>query len=189
MKNKRSIESLKASVMADCKNGDNCFSENGCTKERCKCSHDYCGKYKWILDRASHYAEKSGKPVDEILEIWETSRNYWYMNYYQGSNQPLLNSEEIVNYDDWISDLNTKFGKDPKKWSFKCPHCGESQTAQDFIDNGIEEPENKVYFSCIGRYVEGRGCDWTLGGLLSIHKKAVFKDGEVFPVFETSDLA
>lgn len=68
--------------------------------------------------------------------------------------------------------------------TFKCPNCGNTQTARDFIDNDIEEPNNKVYFSCIGRYVKGKGCDWTLGGLFQIHKVSVLKDAQVFPVFE-----
>lgn len=31
---KKGIESLKAAVMQDCQKGENCFSENGCTKQR-----------------------------------------------------------------------------------------------------------------------------------------------------------
>lgn len=88
---KKGIESLKAAVMQDCQKGENCFSENGCTKQRyvdlpqdnpallemgfktkcvanTKCFHDYCGKYKWILERAAHYAEKTGKTVEEIKD-------------------------------------------------------------------------------------------------------------------------
>ena len=119
----KGIESLKASVMKDCQQYENCFSENGCTKERyaylpeddpkmlkyglktkcvslTKCTHDHCGKYKWALDRAKHYAEKTGKTVEEVITIWETDRSYWYMNYYQEANQPLLTSESIINYED-----------------------------------------------------------------------------------------
>ena len=103
---KKGIESFKAEVMKDCQSANNCFSENGCTKERykylpednpkliemgikqkcvanTKCTHDYCGKYKWVLERAKHYAEKTGKTVEEVMEIWENDRTYWYMNYYQ----------------------------------------------------------------------------------------------------------
>ncbi len=207
----KGIESFKAAVIRDCQQGDNCFSENGCTKERhaylpednprliemgiktkcvskTKCFHDYCGKYKWVMDRASHYAEKTGKSVEEIMTIWETDRSYWYMNYYQDSKQPLLDSENIINYDVWIAELKNRFGSDHKKWAFKCPACGNIQTIQDFIDNGIENPETKVYFSCIGRFVKNKGCDWTLGGLLKIHKISVMKDAQVFPVFEMAEV-
>ncbi len=207
---KKGFDSIRAAVMEDCKKGENCFSENGCTKERYKnfpeddialnkmgfktkciaqtrCTHDYCGKLKWILERAKHYAIKTNKTIDEILEIWETDRTYWYMNYYQDCNQPLLDSDTILLYDDWINELKNRFGDDAKKWSFKCPSCGEIQNTQDFIDNNIESPENKVYINCIGRYIKNRGCNWTLGGLFKINKISVLKEGQVFPVFEMAD--
>lgn len=207
---KKGIESLRAAVMNDCKKGQNCFSENGCTKERfkylpeddpklvemgfkqkcisnTKCFHDYCGKYKWVLERAKHYAEKTGKTVEEIVEIWENDRSYCYMNYYQEAKQPLLTSESVIYYEDWLKELKTRFGDDHKKWAFKCPSCNNIQTAQDFIDNKIEDPKNKVYFNCIGRYVKGKGCDWSLGGLLQIHKVSVLKDAKVYPVFEMAE--
>lgn len=207
---KKGIESFTAAVKKDCAEGENCFSENGCTKQRylnlpqdnpaliemgiktkcvanTKCFHDYCGKYKWTLERAKHYADKTGKTVEQIMETWETDRTYWYMNYYQESKQPELNSEKIIEYDKWISELKEKFGDDSKSWSFKCPSCGNNQTIQMFIDNKIESPEKNVYYNCIGRYVTGIGCDWTLGGLFKIHKLSVLKDGNVFPVFEIGD--
>lgn len=109
---KKGIERLKAAVQIDTERGQNCFNENGCDheftrmvpednprliamgfKECCKrvskCSHKYCDKYKWVIDRAKHYAEKTGKTYEEIIEIWESNRTYWYMNYYQDCNQPL----------------------------------------------------------------------------------------------------
>lgn len=203
----KGIESLKSAVIRDCQKGENCFSEIGCTKQRytnlpednpkllkmgfktkcvslTKCFHDYCGKYKWVVDRAKHYAEKSGKTVDEVIDIWEADRSYWYMNYYQDANQPIIASDRIIEYDDWIAQLTERFGEDSKKWAFKCPHCGHVQTGQDFIDSGIGEHKDQVYFNCIGRYIEGKGCDWTLGGLMKIHKVSVVKDAMVFPVFE-----
>ena len=206
----KGLESFKAAVMKDCQGGENCFSENGCTKERyanlpednkkliemgiktkcvsrTKCFHDYCAKYKWVIERANHYAEKIGKTVDEVMKIWETDRSYWYMNYYQECNQPLLNSERIINYEDWLSEIKSRFGEDSKKWAFKCPSCGNIQTAQDFVDNGLGEHKDNVYFNCIGRYMKGKGCDWSLGGLLKINKVSVMKDAKIFPVFEMAD--
>jgi hypothetical protein len=109
---KKGIESLKAAVQHDTEQYENCFNENGCDheftrivpetnpkliamgfSESCisvsKCSHKYCDKYKWVIERAKHYAEKTGKTYEEVIEIWESNRTYWYMNYYQDSNQPL----------------------------------------------------------------------------------------------------
>ncbi|MEK6829046.1 MAG: VVA0879 family protein [Nanoarchaeota archaeon] len=204
---KKGLESLREAIMKDAKEGQNCFNEGGCNhefyrtvpqtnpalvkmgmKEACikvsKCGHKYCDKFKWIIDRANHYAEKTGKTMEEILEIWETDRTYWYMNYYQDAKQPELTGDNIIMFDDWIKELKKRFGDDAKQWKFKCPSCSGVQTCQDFIDMKIESPEDKVYFSCIGRYVEGRGCDWTLGGLFQIHKQTVIKDGRAVPVFE-----
>lgn len=109
---KKGIESLKNAVINDCEEGENCFNENGCNHEfyrtvpetnpglismgikTCckhisKCSQKYCDKYKWVIDRAKYYAEKTGKTYEEIIEIWEENRTYWYMGYYQDCNQPL----------------------------------------------------------------------------------------------------
>lgn len=200
-------ESLQEAVKRDCASGQNCFNEQGCNHEfhrtlpeddpslrrigiqtKCvsvsKCSHKYCDKYVWVLERAKHYAEKTGKTTDEILEIWEKDRSYWYMNYYQECNQPKLEGDSIIFYDDWVRSLKERFGNDPKKWVFKCPACGHLQSMQDFLDHQIEEPANKVYVNCIGRYVPGTGCNWSLGGLLKINRNTVIKDGQAFPVFE-----
>ncbi len=207
---KKGIESFREAVLKDTRQYNNCFNENGCDHEftrmvpetnpsmiafgmttKCvsvsKCTHKYCDKYKWVIERAKHYAEKTGKTVEEIMEIWETDRSYWYMNYYQESNQPLLNSESVILYEGWIKELKNRFGDDSKKWAFKCPSCGNIQSGYDFIEHKVENPQDKVYFSCIGRYVKGIGCDWTLGGLLQINKVSVLKGALIFPVFEMAE--
>lgn len=89
---------------------------------------------------------------------------------------------------EWKAEGSKRFGSDSRKWRFKCPKCGNVQTLEEFQADGIEEPENKFYFSCIGRYVSGKGCDWTLGGLFQIHKTEVeSSDGKWIPVFEFAD--
>jgi len=158
-----------------------------CCRQVVKCSHDYCGKYKWIMDRAKHYAEICGSTVESVIEEWEKARTYWYMNYYQECNQPLIKGENIIMYDAWIAELTKRFGEDSKQWKFKCPACGHVQSIQDFLDHNIENPDSKVYYNCIGRYVPGTGCNWTLGGLLNIHNMTVVKDLRSFHVFEMAD--
>lgn len=208
---KKGIDSLKDAVLRDTKEAENCFNENGCDHEfqrmqpetnprliemgftRCcravsKCSHKFCNKYKWIIERAKHYAEKTEKTFEEILEVWESDRTYWYMNYYQECNQPLLEGNGFYLYEDWVTELKKRFGDDPKKWQFVCPSCGNIQTIQDFIDYNIENPEGKVYYNCIGRYVQGKGCDWTLGGLLKIHSTVVIQNGRPVPVFDMASV-
>ena len=89
---------------------------------------------------------------------------------------------------EWIARATELYGEDPNSWRFKCPHCGGVQTRQDFLDVGMGEPDDVFFFSCIGRYTEGRGCDWTLGGLFQIHTSEVTADnGDDVPVFEFED--
>ena len=208
----KGIESLTEAVKRDCNRGEECFNANGCDKEctkiipetnprliemgvteKCvrvvKCGHQYCNKYKWVLDRAELYAKLTKKTKEDVIKAWEEKRNYWYMNFYQECNQPDINGDvKVLMIEDWIRQLKEKFGKDPNGWKFKCPSCGGVQSGQDFIDGGITEFDRKVYFDCIGRHVKGKGCNWTLGGLIAIHKTVVVKDLVITPVFEMADI-
>ena len=58
----------------------------GCVACGGKCSHKYCDKFKWVIDRAKAYGEATGLNWEDVLDGWETDRNYWYMNYYQDCN-------------------------------------------------------------------------------------------------------
>jgi len=79
--------------------------------------------------------------------------------------------------------------EDRTEIEFVCPACGTVQTAQDLIDAGagptLEEVIEYLAFSCVGRFDEERGCDWTLGGLLQIHDLEVVhpEEGKSVPRF------
>jgi hypothetical protein len=74
-------------------------------------------------------------------------------------------------------------------WLFVCPQCKQIQSLKDFVENNVPEPTTKFYYSCIGRWVENRGCNWTLGGLFQIHETEVIsEDGDKVPVFEFAGL-
>lgn len=92
-----------------------------------------------------------------------------------------------MNVDEWMDKGKALYGENVKDWKFRCTHCGEVQTGREFEAAEIEDPENKVYFSCIGRWVDDRGCDWTLGGLFKIHKREVITDNDTIPVFLFAD--
>ncbi len=76
--------------------------------------------------------------------------------------------------------------------------CKCLQTAQDLIDAGagkdLDEVERYLGFSCVGRFTgaasprskpDGRPCNWTLGGLFSVHRfEVVTPDGKAHPRFE-----
>ena len=93
---------------------------------------------------------------------------------------------QTMTADEFLAIAEDRFGKDAKQWKFVCPRCGTVQCGQDFIDAGISKDQAIKYiaFSCIGRLVDGVGCDWTLGGLFQIHQLEVIdQDGEKHPRF------
>jgi len=95
---------------------------------------------------------------------------------------------KVLTIEEWKKIGTEKFGADIKTWKFKCCNCGESQTLQEFMEYGVNEPGAKFYYSCIGRYDKSRGCDWTLGGLFRFHKTEVIsEEGKNVPVFEFED--
>ena len=53
-------------------------------------------KFTWVIARAKHYAHCLNKPIEDVLNAWETGRNYWWLNYYQDCNQPKLNKSLTV---------------------------------------------------------------------------------------------
>lgn len=132
-------ESLKAAVERDCNDKDHCgcFSPEGCKAERHsvsgkRCFHGYCDKFEWIISRAKHYAEKTGIAWETILTSWENDREYWYMNYYQDCNQPLIGDGAVQIFEtieDFRKSLNSK--------GFRCPSCGKvTDDAQSCKDCG-----------------------------------------------------
>ncbi|QAR35246.1 VVA0879 family protein [Latilactobacillus curvatus] len=83
---------------------------------------------------------------------------------------------------EWKADGSSLFGSNPKKWKFICPSCGHVQSGEEF-----EKLENcndwqDVYTKCIGRFVDGKGCNWAAFGLFRTLGKGRKVDGktEVF---------
>lgn len=71
---------------------------------------------------------------------------------------------------------------------FICPRCKTYQCGNNLIAAGagkdFDEVEKYIGFSCIGRFDSSKGCDWTLGGLLQIHKlEVITPDGKRHPRF------
>lgn len=104
-------------------------------------------------------------------------------------------SVKVMTREEWLAEGERRFGKDMALWRFKCPVCGNVQSIKDF-QTLIKNPQNYVYFSCIGRFLpdcpgnftnKKSPCDYTLGGLFTLHKVAVIMDGKKNPVFEFAD--
>lgn len=162
-------EKLKAAVIKDCTDHDGCgcFNPDGCNIEGAKigkygepgykhCTHRYCNTLKWAVDRAKHYSEKLGIPWEEILNSWESERNYWYMNYYQECRQPRIEGERVRVFDT-VEDMMASIGKS----GFRCPCCSGISSSPYECDTGIVRSDGTV-------------CDWKVYGLFGGLGKDVF---------------
>lgn len=90
----------------------------------------------------------------------------------------------------------------PNRESVKlvCPMCGVSQSANDLIKAGagatFDDVEKYLGFSCVDRWLgaggpretpDGLPCNWTLGGLFTLHKlEVIMPDGKVCLTFEVA---
>lgn len=213
---KKGIESLTEDVKKDCSEGQGCFNPNGCDHEfyrtepqsnpalfklgmttQCrqvsKCSHKYCDKFKWTLDRAQQYADALGVSRDEVIQAWEENRTYCYNNYYQECHQPALDGKSrVIKLSDWLEELKARFGENPDNWKFVCPSCGHVQSVGDFKEAGADP--QRAYINCIGRVTGSNdpsgkdGCNYTVNGLISLNKTTVISDKYLpVKVFEMED--
>lgn len=109
--------------------------------------HDYRGKLDWAKARAEHYAEKTGLSATDILNAWEDRRDYWYMNYYQESNQPEIKGDKVRVFDTTEA-LQTAIGER----KFRCPSCGGVST-HPYECNASAECDWKAYglFGTMGK--------------------------------------
>lgn len=93
-------------------------------------------------------------------------------------------------------------GLEPLDYAFICPACNTIQSARWLIAAGagadFDAVQGTLGFSCVGRFTgaggdkreEGKGCDWTLGGLFQIHKLTVVTpEGQKHPHFEVASPA
>lgn len=139
---------LKESVEWDIKNTKNqdCFfhADGCCCKDKpVKCFHKYCDKFKWVIDRVNHYAEKTGCSAADILNTWEKDRDYWYMNYYQDGNQPKIDKVRVFETnEEALKSIGDKF---------RCPNCKGISTSPTNCNSGV--------------VINGKPCDWKSYGL------------------------
>jgi hypothetical protein len=167
--NMTGYESLKAAVERDCndRNSCGCFNPEGCNLENARigeygkrgyksCFHKYCNKFKWVIDRAKHYGEKLGLNWEDVLTSWEADRNYWYMNYYQDSNQPEIKGDKVRVFET-VEEMLANLGER----KFRCPACGGISTDPYKCNSGLEMSK-------------GKKCDWKVYGLFGDLGKGVF---------------
>jgi hypothetical protein len=110
--------------------------------------HDYRAKLAWVLERANRYAEKTGLEASAILNAWEKQRSYWYMNYYQDSNQPIPDAARVRVFDTSEA-LQESIGADH---GFRCPNCDGVSTSPYECNSGLKMKNGEI-------------CDWKVYGL------------------------
>lgn len=162
MENSAGYLKLMESVKRGCAEGENCFNPNGCDKTgRVKCFHKYCNQFKWVIDRANHYAEKLGIPAAEILDSWEKRRSYWYMNYYQDCNQPLIEADNVRVFNN-VAEMLESIGEN----KFRCPLCGGVSTNPYECNSGV----------IVSKIKDGKDgpCNWKVYGLFGDLGKGTF---------------
>ncbi|WP_310619652.1 hypothetical protein [Flexibacterium corallicola] len=118
-------------------------------------SHNYEGKFQWVIDRAKHYADALDMEPADILDAWETSRDYWYMNYYQECNQPKIEADSVRVFET-IEELKASIG--PPR--FRCPSCEGVSSSAYTCDSGIKR--------------DGKPCNWKVYGLFGALGKGTF---------------
>lgn len=146
-------------------------------------------KYEWALARAQQYADALGTDRETVLAAWEEDRDYWYVNYYQESNQPDLTGEiGVVTLAEWRAEGEQLYGKEQLDWRFRCPACGHVQTMRKFKEAGLNP--QLAYLNCASRHDLGgkADCKWTIGGLLCVGGRYVI-DAKYRPrlIFEFAD--
>jgi len=100
--------------------------------------------------------------------------------------------------DDFRAEIKAQ-GVEKEDYAFICPACKTVQSARWLIAAGagkeFDDVNGTVGFSCVGRFTgaggekleEGKGCNWTLGGLFQIHTLTVVTpDGQKHPHFEVA---
>ena len=111
-------------------------------------------KIEWIIERAKHYQLKTGKPYQEIIDTWVSKKNYWYINYFQEANQPLITGEDVYLFEN-IEEAKESF----KELGFRCHRCGGISKSPKECDTNI--------------VIDKKTCDWKAYGLFGTLGKGV----------------
>lgn len=88
-------------------------------------------------------------------------------------------SVKQIPLEDFHSEMRAQ-GVDRDDIAFVCPKCHCIQSVALMVHHGVSAADalgKYLGFSCIGRFTEDRGCNWTLGGLLQIHEVEVIHPG------------
>ncbi|ARO22905.1 hypothetical protein TAL182_CH01092 [Rhizobium sp. TAL182] len=105
-----------------------------------------------------------------------------------------------ISIEEFHAELRAQGASGKQHLAFRCPMCATVQSAASLMKAGagenFEQVEKFLGFSCVGRFTnagsprrapDDQPCNWTLGGLLRLHKlEVVDGDGECHPRFEVA---
>ena len=60
----------------------------------------YTRTFRWVIGRAMHYSQHTGRSLSDILNEWENKRTYSALNYYQSYRFPKLKKESVRQFPD-----------------------------------------------------------------------------------------
>jgi hypothetical protein len=95
-----------------------------------------------------------------------------------GQTHSRQSDRQAVPLADWQGEMDKRGRLDCK---FRCPKCGHEASPADFERAGADP--NSAPQQCIGRVLNGVGCDWAAFGLLDICTTHVDLGHKVIPVF------
>ncbi|RLC02967.1 MAG: hypothetical protein DRH90_12485 [Deltaproteobacteria bacterium] len=105
-------KSLKAACIKNIKEDQDIALRHGGSPFRSKA--ELRRLFVWVIGRATHYAYKQDRPIEDILWAWESDRgNQWWFGYYSNHKQP-----KLLTYTSRYRACNSKLRskKKPVKW-------------------------------------------------------------------------
>lgn len=84
----KGYKSLKEAYMRDTRKA-------GKEKRPMRDKEEFYKHFQWVISRCIHYAHALNKKPWEVLDEWESKRDYWWLNFYQDSRQPKIRPESI----------------------------------------------------------------------------------------------
>jgi len=87
--------------------------------------------------------------------------------------------------DQWQTEMKARFPHGSETVAFQCPSCKRETTIKEFKEAGVSE--QLAPQECIGRHVQGLGCDWTAYGLMKTMgygRSIIMPDGKIIEVFD-----
>lgn len=102
--------------------------------------------FRWVIDRAKHYAHKTNISIEFILNKWEAKRDYWWLNYYQDCKQPKIHSN---------SKKPTNLNGIRKYYKKFYQHYSDTLRAKYAVNKRIQEEQQKASTKKKKRWITG----------------------------------